>query len=226
MKVVEIFYSLQGEGRLAGRPSVFVRLAGCPLRCKWCDTKYAWPSKCGEPLSISEIVLRVEEYKCKDVVITGGEPFGKEELPELLKELKEKGKYITVETSGIEFVKGLRIDLVSLSPKLSNSTPVEYELALLHEKNRLNKKALEEFMGNYNCQLKFVVEQKSDIDEIKQLLSECKNSENAEVMLMPQAADTDEYIERSGQIAEMCINEGFSFSPRLHVLLWGNKRGV
>jgi 7-carboxy-7-deazaguanine synthase len=226
MKVVEIFYSLQGEGRLAGKPSVFVRLAGCPLRCKWCDTKYAWPARCGEQLSVEEIVLRINEYDCGNVVVTGGEPFGKEELPELLRKLRSEGKHITVETSGIEYVDALPIDLVSLSPKLSNSTPQEAELASLHEKNRINKDALTKFMENYPCQVKFVVENRSDIEEVKEILNDCKRGSHTEVMLMPQAADTQEYIESSRKIAEICIDEGFSFSPRLHILLWGNKRGV
>jgi 7-carboxy-7-deazaguanine synthase len=226
MKIVEIFYSLQGEGRLAGMPSVFVRLAGCPLRCKWCDTKYAWPSRCGEQLGIDEIVLRVNEYNCRHVVVTGGEPFINEELPALLRQLKACDKHITVETAGIEYIDELPIDLVSLSPKLSNSTPLEAEPATLHEKNRLNTAALTMFMENYPCQVKFVVENREDIAEVKDVLKTCRWGKNTEVMLMPQASDTEDYIEKSRQIAEICIDEGFSFSPRLHILFWGNKKGV
>ena len=227
MKIVEIFYSLQGEGALAGKPSIFIRLAGCPLRCKWCDTKYAWHARCGDDLSIDEIMMQVSQYDCRYVVITGGEPFVNSDLPDLLCELKDKDKYITVETAGIEFVAALPIDLLSISPKLANSTPIEIELAAMHEKNRLNKDAIVSLVKSYNCQIKFVVDSADDLPEIKQILSDCDITPSmADIMLMPQAADVDEYIEKSRLIAELCIKEGLSFSPRLHTLLWGNKRGV
>lgn len=227
MKIVEIFYSLQGEGALAGKPSIFIRLAGCPLRCKWCDTKYAWHARCGDDLSIDEIMMQISQYDCRYVVITGGEPFVNSELPELLCELKDRGKHITVETAGIEFVAALPIDLLSISPKLANSTPIEQELAVIHEKNRLNKYALFHFVNSYNCQIKFVVDSAEDLPEIRRILSDCSITFSmADIMLMPQAADVDEYIDKARLIAELCIKEGFSFSPRLHTLLWGNKRGV
>ncbi len=226
MKITEIFYSLQGEGRLAGMPSVFIRLSGCPLRCKWCDTKYALQDRCGNELSIDEILLEVNTHNCSNVVITGGEPFTKEQLPQLTEALKKEGKYITVETAGIEYIRSLDIDLVSISPKLANSTPAENELAALHEKNRLNTAVLRNFLDSYKCQLKFVVEYPADVEEIKGLINRLGNTKDAEIMLMTQAATTRDYIEKSREIAELCINEGFSFSPRLHIMLWGDKRGV
>ncbi len=221
-----MFYSLQGEGRLAGKPSVFIRFSGCPLKCKWCDSKYAWPSRCGDEMSADDIVSKFKSYNCPAVVITGGEPFTNEHFPQLVKSLRSVCKHITVETAGIEYVGGLPIDLVSLSPKLANSTPPELEMALLHEKKRLNKTALTNFMENYNCQMKFVVESGSDIDEIKTILKDCGHRDNAEVMLMPQATEVEDYTIKSRQVADICLNSGYSFSPRLHVLLWGNKRGV
>lgn len=226
MKITEIFYSLQGEGRLAGRPSVFIRLSGCPLRCKWCDTKYAWHSDCGQSLSIEQITERVQSYNCSDVVITGGEPFTNPDFAQLVKALDGVCRHITVETAGICFTPQLPIDLVSLSPKLANSVPPQPDFAALHETNRLNIAALSAFLRQYRCQIKFVVEGENDIDEIKTVLAKCGYDGTAEVMLMPQAADTDDYIAKSRKIADICLENGFSFSPRLHVLLWGNKRGV
>ncbi|GAG87431.1 unnamed protein product, partial [marine sediment metagenome] len=113
MQVSEIFYSLQGEGFLAGVPSVFVRLAGCPLRCKWCDTKYAWDETAGMHYSIEKIVQTVQQTQSKFVVITGGEPMINIDLPQLAKSLKARGKHITIETAGIAFIPDLACDLMS-----------------------------------------------------------------------------------------------------------------
>ena len=104
MRITEIFYSLQGEGFLAGIPSVFVRLAGCPLCCRWCDTKYAWDQTAGRDYSIPEIVQTIQQWPCKFMVITGGEPMINPELPELIKSLKARGKHITIENAGITFI--------------------------------------------------------------------------------------------------------------------------
>ena len=103
MKTNEIFYSLQGEGFLAGVPSVFIRLAGCPLRCKWCDTKYAWDQKAGQEYSIAKIVESVQQTKCKFLVVTGGEPMINSDLPKLVRQLKAADKHITIETAGIAY---------------------------------------------------------------------------------------------------------------------------
>jgi 7-carboxy-7-deazaguanine synthase len=84
MVINEIFYSLQGEGFLAGVPSVFVRLAGCPLQCRWCDTKYAWDQRAGEDYNIGDIVKTVQQWPCKFIVITGGEPMINSDLPQLV----------------------------------------------------------------------------------------------------------------------------------------------
>ena len=84
MKVSEIFYSLQGEGFLAGVPSVFVRLAGCPLRCRWCDTKYAWETTSGQESAVDDIIKTIERFPTEYVVVTGGEPMVRTDLPELL----------------------------------------------------------------------------------------------------------------------------------------------
>ena len=117
MVVNEIFYSLQGEGFLAGVPSVFVRLAGCPLRCRWCDTKYAWDETAGAEQSIGAIVEAVRQWPCKFIVITGGEPMINPDLPDLVRELKASGKHITIETAGIAFIPDMPCDLMSISPE-------------------------------------------------------------------------------------------------------------
>jgi 7-carboxy-7-deazaguanine synthase len=213
MIVNEIFYSLQGEGRLAGVPSVFVRLAGCPLRCKWCDTKYAWDSSAGENYSIEKIIRDAQKFNCDFVVITGGEPMINDELGELATKLKSAEKHIAIETAGIAFVADLTCDLMSISPKLSNSGA-----------GQLEPEVVRKLIDNYEYQLKFVVEAQNDIPEINELLAQLGNVDRNRVMLMPQAQSQAEYIEKALMVAEICKKDGFIFCPRLQTLLWDNER--
>jgi 7-carboxy-7-deazaguanine synthase len=226
MIVNEIFYSLQGEGFLAGVPSMFVRLAGCPLRCRWCDTKYALSESAGEDYNIAEIVEGLEERPCRYVVITGGEPMVSPELPKLVQQLKALNKHITIETAGIAYVPDLSCDLMSISPKLSNSTPAEAEPAALHEDSRLDVAVLRGLIDNYEYQLKFVVDSQDDLEEIQQTIKETGNIDPKKVMLMPQAANRQELLTKSEMVADMCKRTGFAFCQRLHILLWDNKRGT
>lgn len=226
MKVSEIFYSLQGEGFLAGVPSVFIRLTGCPLRCRWCDTKYAWDPMAGQDYSATEVVRVVQQWSCKFIVVTGGEPMINADLPQLVQQLKTTGKHITIETAGIKFIQDLSCDLMSISPKLSNSTPTEPKLAAVHEKSRLDTAGLRRLVDSYNYQLKFVVESQNDLAEISRILKKIENINPEKVMLMPQAAATDELLAKSPTVAEMCKRTGFTFCQRLQILLWDNERGT
>lgn len=226
MVINEIFYSLQGEGFLAGVPSVFVRLAGCPLRCRWCDTKYAWEQTAGTIYSIAKIVEIVQKWPRQFVVITGGEPMINSELPQLVQALKANGKHITIETAGIVYIPDMLCDLMSISPKLSNSTPDDAELAAIHEDSRLDVAVLRELIDNYKYQLKFVVDSQDDVPEIQQTIEEIGNIDLEEVMLMPQAATRDELLAKSPMVAEICKSTGYTFCQRLQVLLWNNKRGM
>jgi len=226
MRINEIFYSLQGEGFLAGVPSAFIRLVGCPLRCRWCDTKYAWDQTAGAHYSIAKIVQTIQQWPAKFVVVTGGEPMINSELPQLVQELKAAGKHITIETAGIAFVPDMPCDLMSISPKLSNSTPTEPELAAIHEDSRLDIAVLRELIDNYEYQLKFVVDSEADLPEIQQTIEQIENVDSEKVMLMPQAATRDELLAKSPMIAELCRKTGFAFCQRLHVLLWNDKRGT
>jgi 7-carboxy-7-deazaguanine synthase len=226
MRINEIFYSLQGEGFLAGVPSVFVRLAGCPLRCRWCDTKYAWDQTAGTAYSIAKIVELVQKWLCKFVVITGGEPMINSELPQLVQELKANGKHITIETAGIVYIPDMPCDLMSISPKLSNSTPDDAKLAATHDDSRLDVAVLRELIDNYKYQLKFVVDSRDDVPEIQQTIEKIGNVDLEKVMLMPQAATRDELLAKSPMVAEICKSTGYTFCQRLQVLLWNNVRGT
>ncbi|HUS72805.1 MAG TPA: 7-carboxy-7-deazaguanine synthase QueE [Sedimentisphaerales bacterium] len=224
MKVNDIFYSLQGEGFLAGAPSVFIRLAGCTLRCRWCDTKYAWEETAGRDYSIDKIIQAVQEWPSKFVVITGGEPMISPELTQLLQELKASDRHITIETAGIAFIPALPCDLMSISPKLSNSTPTDPKLAAIHEDSRLDIAILRELIDNYEYQLKFVVDSEADLPEIQQTIEQIGNVDSEKVMLMPQAATRDELLAKSPMVAQMCEQTCLAFSQRLQILLDDGQR--
>ena len=225
MVINEIFFSLQGEGFLAGVPSVFVRLAGCPLRCRWCDTKYAWDKRAGEDYTIADITQTVQQWPCKFIVITGGEPMIHSGLPELAMELKSAGKHITIETAGIAYIPEMPCDLMSISPKLSNSAPDDAKAYAAHEDSRLDIAVLQELVDNYEYQLKFIVDSQEDLPEIQQTVEKIGSVNPEKVMLMPQAATRNELLAKSPMVAKMCKQTGFAFSQRLQVLLWNNRKG-
>ena len=225
MRINEIFYSLQGEGFLAGVPSVFIRLAGCPLRCRWCDTKYAWDKEAGRPYGPDQIVRVMQKWPCKHVVITGGEPMVNSDLPQLANELKAAGKHITIETASITYIPDMPCDLMSISPKLSNSMPDEPKLAAIHKDSKLDLAVLGALIDNYNYQLKFVVDSEADLPEIEETVEKLENADRQKILLMPQAATRRELLAKSPMVAEFCKHTGYAFSQRLQVLLWNNERG-
>lgn len=229
MKLSELFYSIQGEGKLAGVPSVFVRASGCNLRCVWCDTPYASWEPEGEDIEIGEIVRRVCQFPARHVVLTGGEPMIMPEVEALCEAIKAAGYHLTIETAATVY-RPVKLDLASLSPKLSNSTPHEREggrFARVHEEHRLNFPVIQQFIDAApDFQLKFVVSRESDLVEIESILSSLKGWTPADVLLMPEGVDAETLNERSSWVAEICRSKGFRFCPRLHVLLYGNRRGT
>ena len=224
MQISEIFHSLQGEGRLAGVPSTFIRLAGCPLRCRWCDTPYAWSPTSGSEFTIDQVIGQTKQYPCEHVVVTGGEPLACPDLPELLKALRSISTHITIETAGLSHIANLPCDLMSISPKLSNSAPTDMKTRCQHEKQRLNIPALTELIKEYHHQLKFVIENETDLEEVQAHLAQLPPIPKTDILLMPQATTRDEYIQRSPLVAELCKQAGYAFSPRLQTIIWDNKR--
>jgi len=229
MKVAEIFHSIQGEGKLAGVSSVFVRASGCNLRCTWCDTPYASWEPQGEELSVDQIVRAVGEHPARHVVLTGGEPMIMPNICELSQRLRAAGYHITLETAATVF-KPVAIDLASLSPKLSNSTPRDLEggrFARTHDQHRLNVPVIQQFIDTSpDFQLKFVVSDERDVKEIDSVLAELHGWQASDVLLMPEGTDAGTLASRSGWIADLCKQTGYRFCPRLHIALYGNRRGT
>lgn len=227
MKIAEIFYSVQGEGMLVGVPSVFVRTSGCNLRCVWCDTPYtSWHPE-GTDLGVEEIVKRVRVTGTHHTVITGGEPMISPHLVELTRLLKAENQHITIETAGT-VEQPVECDLMSISPKLANSTPYEREegrWAAQHERLRYQPDVLRGLMQGYAYQLKFVIADPSDLDEVHTMVRDL-DADPLRVILMPEGTRPEVLRERSLWLTEICKSEGYRFSPRLHIDIWGDKRGV
>jgi len=228
LKINEIFFSIQGEGKLAGVPSVFIRTTGCNLRCTWCDSpSTSWKPE-GDDVGVEEVLDRVSDHPAVHAVLTGGEPLLAHGVEELTHRLRESGYHLTVETAGTIW-KDIVCDLASISPKLSNSTPWEREdgrLAERHERQRLNLPIIRRFMALPDYQLKFVVDRPEDVTDIDAVLCELGDFDPADVLLMPQGVTPEELNHRGPWIAELCKRRGFRFCPRLHIGLYGNTRGT
>ena len=229
MRIAEIFHSIQGEGLLAGVPSIFIRTSGCNLRCHWCDTPYASWKPEGPEMSVEEILKKLTEWNCDHIVLTGGEPMIAPDLPELATALKKQKKHITIETAGTILPNSIPCDLASLSPKLSNSTPSperDPAWAKKHESTRLQPEVIAEWISKYDFQLKFVVSTENDLAEIKGLLSRLPAVPLDQILLMPEGIDVKTLAARSPWLVDICKREGFRFCPRLHIELFGHTRGT
>jgi len=243
VKISELFFSIQGEGKRSGLPSFFIRTNHCNLRCRFsggnlCDTAYtSWfpddKNNLGEA-DISEVIGDYKKYFSKDIVITGGEPamYG-DEIEKLCMGLKQLNPecFITLETNGTysgDFLK--LIDLISISPKLKSSVPFETEFEKMHERNRINVNALMEICRlseNKICdvQWKFVFTGDDDINEISKL-QKTIGFKNEDVYLMPEGITKKEIDSKRLRVIEVCLKNNFNFTDRLHILAWGNKRGI
>jgi 7-carboxy-7-deazaguanine synthase len=228
VQIAEIFYSIQGEGRFVGMPSVFIRTSGCNLRCVWCDTPYTSWTPEGKKWNVGEILTEVAKYPSRHVVVTGGEPLLAREIEELTAKLKPLGSHITIETAATLF-KPVACDLVSMSPKLANSTPwnrAKGKFAQMHETGRLNFAVMQQFIDGYEYQLKFVVNHPDDFGEIEEILGRLENVDSSRVLIMGQGKTARELRDKTKWIVELCKEYGFGYTPRLHIELFGNRRGT
>ena len=228
MLISEIYESRQGEGRLTGQPSVFVRTSGCNLRCDFCDTPFTSWEPSGETLGIEDILDRIGRFDAQHVVLTGGEPMLPKEVVELTAAIKKQGKHITIETAGTLF-RPVSCDLMSISPKLSNSTPDVAragDWADRHEKTRHRPDVINQLIQQYDCQLKYVVASRNDIEEIQRHLEQLENWRPELVLLMPEGVEQAQLEKTQAWLEPMCDELGFTFCPRKHIEWYGNRRGT
>jgi len=210
LKIFEIFYSLQGESSRVGLPTIFIRLSGCPMRCHYCDTAYAFQG--GSMMTVDEIIKTIKKYDTSYVTVTGGEPLAQKEVLSLLKVLADQNYEVSLETGG-----GLSIKEVDPRIKiiLDIKTPESGEekknywdnLNLIHSKD----------------EIKFVLCSREDYDWAKKILNQYKLTEKCDVLFSPvyqklNTTDLGDWILEDQLPVRMQI--------QLHKLLWGEKPGV
>jgi 7-carboxy-7-deazaguanine synthase len=252
MRIAEIFRSIQGEGRLTGAESLFVRTSGCNLRCYYCDTPYASWTPEGQDLSVTEILARVKELqesplpgfvkgasmlsplakgegmKARHIVLTGGEPMLWAELIPLAESLHAEGWHITIETSGTRYLPVV-CDLMSISPKLSNSTPSAEQdphWAKHHAIARHVPEVIRRLTKEYEYQMKFVIDRIEDCHEVETYLLEFPELDRSRVMLMPQGEDAYALKQKAAWLVPFCTENGFEYCPRQQIEWFGTRRGT
>tara|TARA_R110000824_G_scaffold146267_16_gene315004 strand:- start:1366 stop:2115 length:750 start_codon:yes stop_codon:yes gene_type:complete len=239
----ETYTCLQGEGKYMGIPHILIRVTGCRLRCQFsnsfCDTPYAsWKPEKGKFNIFDIIGVYDDNPQIKHTMITGGGPtIHPKLLQELCKIGKDYGHTITIETEGSEFVQTVG-DLISLSPKLSNSTPrpgtwmpfanreVTESDKKKHEKWRCNYEAMKQLIDNHtDYQLKPVISTLAELGEVKDL-QKILDIPNDKVWLMPEGLTEEQIKTRRVWLMELCTELGYNYAERLHIIAYGDRRGV
>ena len=228
MKIAEIYESVQGEGFLTGTNSIFVRTSGCNLRCRFCDTPFTSWTPIGDEQTLDQILAQIAEFDSPHVVITGGEPMLHGELVPLCAELASLGKHITIETAGTLSL-AVACDLMSISPKLSNSTPSLERAGSWRERHELNRFAPEvirSLTSAYAYQFKFVVESPQDCLEIEDYLASFPNIDRQRVLLMPEGTDLDNLNATKKWLQPYCEQHDLHFCPRMQITWFGYERAT
>ncbi len=230
LDIVEIFQSIQGEGILAGVPSVFVRLGGCNLRCAWCDTTYASWNPETSPRGVDDVLARIEKSPLRHVVLTGGEPMVAPHIAGLTRGLRALGRHITIETNATITPGEVIADLASLSPKLANSEPDAARFPAENARQsaeRFRPQAARDWIDRFEVQLKFVVTSPGDIDDVRAWLMALERKLPSErVLLMPVGRDEAALRACAEWLVECCMQTGYRYGWRRHVTEFGDRRGV
>lgn len=209
LRITEIFFSLQGETRTVGLPTVFVRLTGCPLRCGYCDTAYAFQG--GQWMEIEEILSQVASYGAHYVTVSGGEPLAQKPCIELLKQLCDVGYEVSLETSGA-------LDVSQVDPRVIKVVDIKTPGSLEVKKNHLDNIA---HLLPHD-QIKFVICDRADYDWAKEMLEQYNLTTICEVLFSPS------YQQQSpGELADWIINDRLKvrLQIQLHKFLWGDAPG-
>ncbi len=216
VRVSEVFSSIQGEGVSVGTPSVFVRLQGCSIGCVWCDTKYSWAEHGGREIPFDDLLRQVASAGLKNVVVTGGEPLEHPAFAALVEALKQAGHRVEVETAGVRMPPAVPVDQWNVSLKLAHSG--------VGERVRLRTDVIARFR-ELDAWFKFVVGEECDVDEVL-AIQRAHRLASDRILLMPLGMRREEQQARMPLVIDGCRRHGFRFSPRLHILVWGPKRGV
>lgn len=226
LKISEIFYSLQGEGINTGKPVVFLRTSHCNLACSWCDTKYTWDwdnydyTVEVKEMSVEDLIDSISRYQSKHLVITGGEPMIQQrQLLPLIKEVKELGYFIEIETNGTILPEGnldQLIDQWNVSPKLSSSAN--------DKRSREIENCYLFFSNHLKCYFKYVINDSNDLRELQGLVEKYRIPAS-KIILVPQGNERNEIITRGKWLSEICKKNGYILSMRLQILLWSDQRG-
>lgn len=209
LRITEIFHSLQGESRTVGWPTVFIRLTGCPLRCVYCDTEYAFTG--GTKMAIPQILARVREFDARYVTVTGGEPLAQKACLPLLTALADEGYEVSLETSGA-------IDVAPVDPRVIKVVDLKTPSSGEVERNRYENLTL---LGPRD-QVKFVIMNRDDYQWSVDKLRSYQLAERVEVLFSPAAGYQD-----PTELAEAILRDRLPvrFQLQLHKLLWGNETG-
>jgi len=209
LRITEIFYSLQGESNTVGLPTVFIRLTGCPLRCSYCDTAYAFSG--GEKQTISSIIDKVDDFNAKYITVTGGEPLAQVNSHELMKQLLDKGYIVSLETSGaidVSLVDDRAVKVMDLK------TPASAEMDKNIYKNI-------EYLSEKD-QVKFVIADDKDYEWSKSIMQQYDLANRCEILFSPVMGDMNPRL-----LAENIINDNLPvrFQIQLHKYLWDDAQG-
>jgi len=210
LRITEIFYSLQGESSSIGKPTLFVRLTGCPLRCVWCDTEYAFSG--GEYWELAELIQKIESYQPQNICITGGEPLAQlESCLQLMQQLCDKNFRVSLETSG-------SIDVSKVDPRVSKVMDLKAP-----ESGEMNKNLYSNIGHlNKNDEVKFVIKSRKDYDWAKMQIDQYQLSDKTNVIISPCFGDISER-----ELAEWIIQDNLPvrFQIQMHKVLWNDAKG-
>jgi 7-carboxy-7-deazaguanine synthase len=209
LRITEIFYSLQGESNTVGIPTVFIRLTGCPLRCVYCDTAYAFTG--GKKTEIAEIITQAEQYGTKYITVTGGEPLAQQACFELITQLLDKGFIVSLETSGA-------IDLSAVDSRVVKVMDLKTPSSGESSKNLYQNI----FHLNYQDQVKFLIGNDEDYNWSKSAINEYELSGRCEILFSPVMGQ-----QNPTELAEKILQDRLPvrFQIQLHKLLWDDAQG-
>ena len=228
MFICEIYKSIQGEGLLTGTESIFLRTSGCNLRCGFCDSPWSSWKPEGEQKTVKELLDACRSLDCRHVVLTGGEPMLQKEVVELTQCLADNDFHITIETAGT-LDNPVACDLMSISPKLSNSSPGQRAgegWMQRHEQERFQPQVIRALVQRYDYQLKFVIDQPSDLQESLEWIRQFPELRSDRIWMMPEGVEQHVVEPKEAWIEKFCEQHGFQLCRRMQIAWFGNRRGT